>query len=486
VSKIAKNMAWLLLSQVSTWAISIVMLVVVPRLMSDTQFGRAEFAFTFVGFFALLAQFGTAPFIVRSTARDPSLMPSYVYNALVMKSGISVVFSGAAVGLAALLGYDKQSVTLVAVCCITMTTVVLNESLVAGQQGRQQMKGPAILDAAKGYLSAGASLIVLFLTRSVVWYTLTLVSAGFLPLIGNFKRVWPEMRVGRRIDTGLWRVIIRGGAPFLMWSAVQLVYGKIDIPLLQSLASSKEVGWYSLAYNWVGMPAFFAAIVSTAFFPSLSEHGVTVSTEFKRLGNQSLRLVMFVTIPAAVGIAVVVHQVFTLLHYSDGYLHAVPLVRILAVHIPIVCMDILLGVMLGAVDRQRQWVVVGVIAAALNPLMNLVAIPFTEHHFHNGAIGASITTVLTELVMMIGAIWLRPAGILDRFTTLFILRCVLASAVMGGAVVLLDGSWLLVRIVAALVIYAMMSLLLRTFSIHRWREDFLPQHESAASVSSVL
>lgn len=70
MSSIAKNMLWLLLSQVATWAVAIVSLIVVPRLITDDAFGRASFAFTFVSFFTLVALMGSGSFIIKSTARD--------------------------------------------------------------------------------------------------------------------------------------------------------------------------------------------------------------------------------------------------------------------------------------------------------------------------------------------------------------------------------------------------------------------------------
>ena len=70
------------------------------------------------------------------------------------------------------------------------------------------------------------------------------------------------------------------------------------------------------------------------------------------------------------------------------------------------------------------------IAAIFNPLLNLAAIPLTVQWFDNGAIGAATITVLTEVVMMIGAIYLRPAGVLDRPTARLLVRIVAASAAM--------------------------------------------------------
>jgi len=55
-----------------------------------------------------------------------------------------------------------------------------------------------------------------------------------------------------------------------------------------------------------------------------------------------------------------------------------------------------------ASDRQRQWIVVGIIAAVFNPLLNLIAIPLTAHAYGNGATGAAMITVATEFLMLSG------------------------------------------------------------------------------------
>jgi O-antigen/teichoic acid export membrane protein len=389
------------------------------------------------------------------------------------------VAAGCAVGLAAVLGESSESVLLVAICCISMAAGTFNDVLIGGLHGRQQMKAPALWSAGQQYLSSACSLVVLATTKSLPLYMVALVSWSVLPLLANLRRLWPELapELGR-IDVRLWRTIAVGGAPFVTWSAVQLVYGKIDIPLLESMAGSRSVGWYSIAFNWVSMPVFFAAIVSTAFYPSLAEHGKVVDDVFRRLGNQSLRLVMFVGLPAATGIALVADDVFGLLHYPSDYRNAIPLMRILVLHIPIVGMDIMLGLMLMATDRQRPWILVGAVAMVVNIGVNLFAIPFSDHHWHNGAIGASVVTVLTELTMMIGAIVLRPAGILDKATTGYILRCTVASAAMVVPVLALRDTPLALQVLVGGAVYVATSIAVRTLSLRTWRTDLLPSPHS--------
>ncbi len=469
-------MLWLFLSQAATWSISLVMLIVAPRRLGDVDFGRFNLAFTFVGFFGLVALLGTNTFIVKSTARDASRVGAYVFNALIMKVLLVAALSAAAVGVAHLVGYADETILIVGVACLGMALSTLNDAFVAGLQGEQRMARPAVWAAVQEYVSCGAALAVLAAHKGVVAYALAMTAAGLLPLIANGIQFWPRLRTGLAIDLSLWKVIALGGLPFLLWNGVLLIYGSIDIPLLSAMANNATVGWYTLAYKWISLPAFFASIVVTAFLPSLSAHGAEVSAEFITMANRALRLVGFIGAPIATGIALVAYDVITMLHYPSGFIHAAPLMRILALHIPIVGVDMVLGIVLIASDRQKQWVTVGCLAAILNPLLNLVAIPMSIKIFGNGAIGASIITVVTELFMMVGAIYLRPRGVLDRATTRFLLRCALASLPMIPAVMACTGAWLPAKIAVGAALYALSSLALRTVSVrevHRTGLQFL-------------
>jgi O-antigen/teichoic acid export membrane protein len=106
---------------------------------------------------------------------------------------------------------------------------------------------------------------------------------------------------------------------------------------------------------------------------------------------------------------------------------------ILAFCIPPIYLNIILATVLLAAKRQRVWTIVMAIAAVVNPLFNLVLIPLTQHRYHNGAIGASISLVLTEVLMDVVGLWLVGRHILARRGVTRCSAAVLASAGMAGA-----------------------------------------------------
>jgi O-antigen/teichoic acid export membrane protein len=466
---IKRNLGWLLMSQLATWGMSILVLLISPRKLGDNAFGKLTFASVFVSFFELLGQFGTGTFLMKTVAREESRLARYVFNTLALKVLMGAALAAVAVSLAASLGNSREMVLLIGVFAMGMYFNVLNNALVGGLQGVQSMGRPALWEIARSYFVGLAGLSVLLHGGSLLMYAFVINLGSVIPLIGNAVHLRSVLRVRPNIDIRLWREVLVGGFPFFVWSALLVVYGLIDIPLLQHFCGSDTVGWYGLAYRWVGMPAFFAASVATAFFPSLSADSIVDREAFARLANRALRIVILVTTPAAIGIALIAGPFLTLL-YGNEFAQSVPLMRILALHIPIVGIDIVLGVVVVAADRQRAWTVVALVAALFNPLLNLAAIPLTVSAFGNGAIGAAAITVLTEFLVMVGALLLRPAGVFDRVTSKFFVRALVASLAMVPVVLALGQMPLAVQIAGGAITYGVVSMTLGTVTVSEIRQ----------------
>jgi O-antigen/teichoic acid export membrane protein len=468
VNLIRRNLAWLLFAQTATWVVSISLLLVAPRVLGDRTFGQLSFVIVFVSFFELVANMGTNTFVIKSIARDVDSLGRYVVNAVVMKLCLALVLAGLALAVAASLGLSHTMLFLIGAYSAGMVINAVGTTIGAALTGLQFMADLAKWNIMQCYVGGIAGVLVLLGHGSVIAFAVVFNLSFVIPIPFNLRRLWPYLAGNRRIEPRLWPVIMKGGFPFFILAGLLVVYGTIDVPLLHALSGSEQVGWYSLAYRWVSVPAFFAASVATAFFPALSAEGVELAPAFSSLANRAARIAVLVATPAAVGIALVAGPFLTLL-YGAEFQRSVPLLRILAIHIPIVSLDIVLGSVVMAADRQRQWVVISVIATIFNPLLNLVAIPQSQRLFDNGAIGAAVVTVLTEVILLVGGIALRPKGVLDRTTVNGLLRIVLASSAMIPVVLLIRTSPLAVQIGAGAVTYALASLLLRTVSIEEVR-----------------
>ena len=465
---IRRNLVWLLFAQTATWVVSISLLLVAPRVLGDRMFGDLSFVIVFVSFFELVANMGTNTFVIKTIARDPDSLGRYVVSAIVMKLCLALVLAGLALAVGASLGLSHTMLFLIGAYSAGMVINAVGTTVGAALSGLQLIADLAKWNIVQCYVGGIAGVLILLGHGSVIAFAIAFNLAFLIPIPFNLRRLWPYLVGNRTIEPRLWPTIMKGGFPFFILAGLLVVYGTVDIPLLHALSGSEEVGWYSLAYRWVSVPAFFAASVATAFFPALSAEGAELTPAFSSLANRATRIAVLVATPAAVGIALVADPFLTLLYGSEFH-RSVPLLQILAIHIPIVSLDIVLGSVVMAADRQRQWVVISVIATIFNPLLNLVAIPQSQRLFDNGAIGAAVVTVLTEVILLVGGIALRPQGVLDRTTVNGLLRIMLASSAMIPVVLLIRDAPLAAQIAAGAATYAVASLLLRTVSIDEVR-----------------
>jgi O-antigen/teichoic acid export membrane protein len=136
------------------------------------------------------------------------------------------------------------------------------------------------------------------------------------------------------------------------------------------------------------------------------------------------------SLPITASTMVVAHALIRVV-YGTAFAHAVPVLIVLALCIPPIYLNIILSSVLVAEKRQATWTMVMAGAVVVNPLINLVLIPLTEHRYHNGAIGASISLVLTELLMAGVGLLLVGRHVFDRR---IVRRCTLMCLASTGMV----------------------------------------------------
>jgi O-antigen/teichoic acid export membrane protein len=463
MNTITRNALTLFTQQIAVWGLSFLVIIVVPNVLGEVDFGRWAFAMAFVGFFGLVGSLGTYTFMLKTTARDASQVGLYAFNGLLMKLSVCGVLGLVAIGTGALLGYESTTMLLVVAASLSMILTLSNEVVQGAMHGMERMARPALWTVVQQYVGVGLSLGVIAVGGGVVGYGFALVPALLIPLVANLHALRGPISASRHVDFALWKTIAVGGLPYLAWSAILFVYGSIDMLMLRPTAGEVTVGWYSLAYRWVSLPVLVASTASTAMFPQLSAHGVDVNERFLSVSNRAIKFVAFSALPVAAGVAVLARDIIDTF-YDGKFQESVPLIIILGLHIPIVVVDVVLGMVLIASDRQKQWVIVGCIAAVLNPLLNLAAIPLTIRWYDNGAIGAATVTVFTELLMMSGALKLRPRGVLDRSTLSYIARSAVATVAVVAVCLGVYDAGIIVKVLLGGVTYVIAALALRTAS----------------------
>ncbi|HEX3271932.1 MAG TPA: flippase [Ktedonobacterales bacterium] len=437
--RVVRNIIALFINQVGNWIITLVLTIALPRYLGVNEFGLYSFALAFVGFFALGMKLGTGTYLSWRIPREPEMAGRLTFNTLLLQLPLILVCSAVAIIVVPLLDDSPLMLQVTLLLLLATSISSLSATLSSGLTGLQIMKIPAFIMLGGAALDTGLVLAGMHFNISLVVIAAFSALSEVAIFVVMAIYALPRLHLNFHIDPTLWRAILLGGLPFFAWSVVLLFYWQVDITMIKAMVphdADAVVGWYAAASRLTNIPLFLPMIVVAPLLPALSAERNADSPKFRDMVSRSLRLVTLVALPAGAAVMVLSNQVTDLLHYPKGFEPVSILLRILALNVPLVAIDMILGTALIAAARQRAWTVVGVIAGIFNPLVNLWAIPFTQARFGNAAIGAAVVTVATELVMFGGALYLRPKGVFSRWDAWYAARCLIATAVMVPVVIL--------------------------------------------------
>ena len=137
-------------------------------------------------------------------------------------------------------------------------------------------------------------------------------------------------------------------------------------------------------------------------------------------------------IPLAAGSIILSGELIGFLRYPSEFQHSVPLLAILALTLPVTGSLMLVGTVVIAADKQKEWAITVAITSVISLAINVPFILFFDRVYGNGALGVTLAAVLSEALMMALGIRLMPAGMLGRPVLIGLVRCLGAAAAMVG------------------------------------------------------
>lgn len=475
----------ILSAQPLTWAITFLLATAAPRYLGSQALGQYTLAMTITVLATTVLGLGIPDFLTRRVAQRPGSAQRDVAVAMFLQTITMVcgaLLIAFVVPLAAPAMLDPRLLDL---ALIAMILAPNQNLLLAALRGREQHGHYAWLNATWWVIGTGGSVVALFLGADVLTYTATGVVLTSIATLLNWKMSGLRVSVPRpNLElVSEFRQLIRGGLPFLSWNVTLTIYGSIDRVLLGIFVPSYELGWYAAAYRVIGITAFIPSLLTTPLLPAVSRNLHQPET-LRRAIAQTLRVALLFTVPMSAGFFIVAPVVPVLFGWPADFDSAVPLMMILSLHIPIVAVDMLLGTVIMAIGREGRWVKVGLAAAAFNVAANLVCIPLFQNLGGNGAIGAAVTTVLTEVMMFFGALYLIPHNLIDRDVAWQALRIVFAGVATGIVGVATLRISLPLCVIASALTYVALGALLRAFTLQDLldlRDRFAKRPESSVT-----
>lgn len=462
--KMRRNVSVLAGSQLITWTMTLAWTLVVPRTLGPTNMGTLMAAWAVTGILGVLLGLGTRNYLVREAVVRPDSASGLIGTALVLRVALSPLILGAAFAYGQVVGWDSDAKTVLYLAAVATIFVQIAEPLQAGFQAIERMEYLAYSDIISKSGQGLVGIVVVLLGFRTIGITACWAAMTGLVVVLNLYWLHGRLRIDARTSVKRMAAVARASLPYWAFGLFFMVYLWIDFVMLSLLTTNEVVGWYAVPTRLFQTLMFLPVAVATAWLPHFVRGFEEGGEKLRDAARQPVELVLLLSLPIAALTAVSAGPVIHLL-YGAKYAHSAPVLAILGLCIPPMYMNIMLGQVLIAMKRQTSWTVVMAVTTVVNPLLNLGLIPLTQHRYGNGAIGAAISLLLTEIVVVTAGFWLIGRRVFDGGSGRRAALGLVAATAAGGAAWALGGviGWFPALIVGLLV-FAGVSAVLRVFT----------------------
>ncbi len=457
-------------SQLTTWTLSVVAAVVIPRYLGAELVGRLHLANSLWALGLVVTAFGMNLALVKAVARDQTRIGPLLATSIAARLGIYIPVTIAIFGYALVADYSNELLVLLAIVGLGAAVQAVISSVTSILKGLDRVGAMSLANIVGRFLFVVGAVAFLMLGYSI-YVVAAIGGIGFLTTVVLQLRALQSVRrelgdtSSLSVDLTSIRSLLTESLPYFWITVFIVAYLQIDTIIISLVVERDEVlGWYSVYDRLGGTLLFVPTVFMTAVYPTLTRlyddaGGANGPEKHNRLTQKSFRILLLISVPAGFGIATIARPLIELLYGSD-FTNAAPVLAVGGIVTSLTYLTTVLGMFLISMDRQRQWTRFIALGVALTIPLDLLLVPYFEANFDNGAIGGAVTYVITESVILMGAIYLLPRGALGPSSLWYAIRVTAAGLVMVAAIYPIRELNLALPIAVGAVIYVLMVLVL--------------------------
>jgi len=357
--------------------------------------------YTAVGVFTILltvSRFGLGILLTREVTRARELTWPLFWATLRIRWLISVASYLFLIGYLTALGYDATARTAVLLLAagifvesvgLACDSVLQAHEKVQYQTAGQMASAVVYFGLGWWWLAAGHGLM------GVIW-------ANLLSQVARLAVMAPLMFV----KTGPWRrpspgdpdyrrapgmgEMARLGWPLFLATTFAVIYTKIDIVMLERMIGEDAAGIYGQGHQAFDTMLLVPGLLGTALFPAMARYGMKGVADTVRMGERATRFMMAAVLPLTLLITFVSAPIIAWFDPDPRWGPAVAVMRIVIWGLPLQAAATVLNRLLITADREKVFVVIGLVAMLANVVLNALFIP---RYTYYGASWATIASL---------------------------------------------------------------------------------------------
>jgi O-antigen/teichoic acid export membrane protein len=459
-------------AQVFTRVLMLGYAIVQYRLLAPGALGDYFVAGIILLYTSTISEWGLGTYLTREVAKERSSyheVGTLFQRTLGLRLTISLtLFLPVAVVVAIYVGlFDFTTAGAWAVAILTLSLLpgAFSGTCTSILYAYERMSLPAVIGIGTSLLNVALGIGALLLGWGIVGLagaSLAATCVTAVVFLAILRRLFPVLDMGRglstlRLDRASAVPLLKAGWPLMLNALLVGLFFRIDQFIVQPVVGSQGVAQYQAAYSFINFVLLITPAVTLALFPRMARNAVHDRKLLTYEYTFVLKALLLLAVPImalTIWFAPLLITIFT--GGKAGYLPASAVaLQILILFLPFSFVNGVTQYVLIALDKQRLITVAFAITVVFNVVANLALVPWL------GINGAAITTVLSEIVLIVPFIWWagRELGGVPIFALAW-------RPAVGAAAVLLLGLLLLPfadkwqASVGDFVVYAVLGILL--------------------------
>lgn len=459
---IVKNSLYNIIYKVITALYPLVAVTYVSHILQAERMGMVSYAQNIVSYFTIIAALGLPTYGIREIAKraDSIKERSDLFWELILVNAISTTLS-CIVFIVLIFAIPKfhDNLTLYIVAGLQIFLNYINVDWF--YQGMEEYKYISIRSIVVKIFALFSLPLLIHTSDDYIYYALIYC----LAIAGN--NVFNIIRLKRYIQKPSKRLNVmchlKPVLILLIASIAVEIYAMVDTTMLGIFCDDSTVGCYSNAMKLTRMVNTMAAAIGGVLLPRLS-----VAFENKEMGkfnelvNSGIKIMLVIAIPASIGLILLSKEII-LVFFGTSFEPAIPILRILALMVPIVVCNTLLGSqVLITTNMESKYVLSVTVASLFNVCLNSLFIP------RFGAQSAAVASLISECIDLIFYLWFSRNYVRLKIQVRYVLSIlipltvyILLSLLVIRPMNMGNMSTLLVNIIICILVYFGLGLLMK-------------------------
>ncbi len=394
--RFSRNVRWLTASSIFYRVVSVLLAMYIARRLGAGILGQYAAVTNILTLYLSFADLGITNLVIRDVSRDRGRSQATLDTFFGVQFLSALVLAAASLATGMLAGFGSQAQIALAVGAAGLVASALATVFNALLSAHERIYPFAVIELVclivftAGNIAVvvhGGGLVALVGVTTAVSLVKVALGASWAARHGLVVRGMPSWRTA----AGL----LAAGLPFLLINGAHYAVQRLDVVLLTAMAGDERTGVYAASSRLVFASLFFVSAVGTALYPVFSRLLAGAREKAREVYERGT-----VVLVAAAAVAALLFRqlapVLISLLYGEGYEEAAPVLRLLALYIPLFAWGLLASNVL--MTGGHAWHAVAVSVAAL--VVMLVATPLLIGRFDLR--GAAFGVVLAEMVATAG------------------------------------------------------------------------------------